>query len=128
VSRPALRGAEAVVLGGSRVTGSHKLSSDWDLGVYYRGAIDLTALAAFGTVFPPGSWGRIMNGGAWLGQTGWMVSRRGSAPAPATGRPGHGAPDVRPFAGQLRPDVDGQWASTGVKGWEAGRVRQAHDL
>jgi hypothetical protein len=62
----ALPGAQAVVLGGSRVTGGHEPSSDWDLGLYYRGAIDLTALAAFGTAFPPGSWGRIMNGGAWL--------------------------------------------------------------
>ena len=34
--------------------------------MYYRGAIDLTALSTRGTVFPPGSWGRVMNGGAWL--------------------------------------------------------------
>jgi len=27
---------------------------------------DLSPLAARGTVFPPGSWGRLMNGGAWL--------------------------------------------------------------
>jgi hypothetical protein len=40
--------------------------SDWDLGLYYRGAIDLTALEARGVVYPPGSWGRVMNGGAWL--------------------------------------------------------------
>ena len=62
----ALPGARAVVLGGSRVTATQNASSDWDLGLYYRGTIDLTALAAYGTVFPPGSWGRIMNGGAWL--------------------------------------------------------------
>jgi len=36
------------------------------LSLYYRGAIDLTALAAHGVVYPPGSWGRVMNGGAWL--------------------------------------------------------------
>ena len=61
-----LPGTNAVVLGGSHVLGSADAHSDWDLGVYYRGTIDLTALAARGTVHPPGSWGRIMNGGAWL--------------------------------------------------------------
>ena len=59
-------GTVAVVLGGSRALGSNDAGSDWDLAVYYRGAIDLTAIAARGTVFPPGSWGRVMNGGAWL--------------------------------------------------------------
>src|SRR6185503_17818466 len=62
----AMRGAVAVVLGGSRGLGSGDAGSDWDLGLYYRGAIDLAALAARGVVYPPGSWGRIMNGGAWL--------------------------------------------------------------
>ncbi|HTR03875.1 MAG TPA: nucleotidyltransferase domain-containing protein [Thermoanaerobaculia bacterium] len=59
-------GAVAVVLGGSRAAGTASASSDWDLGVYYRGPLDTSALAPFGTVHPPGSWGRIMNGGAWL--------------------------------------------------------------
>ena len=59
-------GAVAVVLGGSRAAGTASASSDWDLGVYYRGHLDTSALAPFGTVHPPGSWGRIMNGGAWL--------------------------------------------------------------
>jgi hypothetical protein len=62
----AMPGAVAVVLGGSRAVKSNDAGSDWDLGLYYRGAIDLTPLAALGTVFPPGSWGRVMNGGAWL--------------------------------------------------------------
>lgn len=62
----ALPGAVSVVLGGSRASGTNDASSDWDLGVYYRGAIDLTALAQHGEVHPPGSWGRLMNGGAWL--------------------------------------------------------------
>lgn len=62
----AMPGAVAVVLGGSRALGSNDAGSDWDLGLYYRGTIDLTALAARGTVYPPGSWGRVMNGGAWL--------------------------------------------------------------
>lgn len=61
-----LPGTAAVVLGGSRALGINDAGSDWDLGVYYRGAIDLTALSAYGNVFPPGSWGRLMNGGAWL--------------------------------------------------------------
>ena len=59
-------GTVAVVLGGSRAVRLDDDVSDWDLGVYYRGEIDLTALSASGTVFPPGSWGRVMNGGAWL--------------------------------------------------------------
>ena len=62
----AMPGTVAVVLGGSRAVRSDDEESDWDLGVYYRGEIELTALSALGTVFPPGSWGRVMNGGAWL--------------------------------------------------------------
>ena len=62
----AMPGTVAVVLGGSRALRSDDKESDWDLGVYYRAEIDLTALSALGTVFPPGSWGRVMNGGAWL--------------------------------------------------------------
>jgi len=59
-------GAVAVVLGGSRAVGTGDAESDWDLGLYYQGPIDLAALAARGTVHPPGAWGRLMNGGAWL--------------------------------------------------------------
>lgn len=55
-----------MALGGSRALGTNDAGSDWDFGVYYRGVIDLTALSAYGIVFPPGSWGRLMNGGAWL--------------------------------------------------------------
>ena len=62
----AMPGTVAVVLGGSRALNCDDEGSDWDLGLYYRGAIDLTALSTHGTVFPPGSWGRVMNGGAWL--------------------------------------------------------------
>src|SRR6266545_7860665 len=62
----AMPGTVAVVFGGSRALGSNDAGSDWDLGLYYRGALDLTALAARGVVYPPGSWGRVMNGGAWL--------------------------------------------------------------
>ena len=59
-------GTVAVVLGGSRVGAGVGEGSDWDLGLYYRGPIDLTGLAKRGTVYPPGAWGRLMNGGAWL--------------------------------------------------------------
>jgi hypothetical protein len=59
-------GVVAVVLGGSRALGSATETSDWDLGVYYRGPLELSALSSLGRFYPPGSWGRIMNGGAWL--------------------------------------------------------------
>lgn len=61
-----LRGVAAIVLGGSRASGTNDAGSDWDLGLYYRGEIDLAPLARYGDVHPPGSWGRLMNGGAWL--------------------------------------------------------------
>jgi hypothetical protein len=66
-------GTIAVVLGGSRAAGSSDANSDWDLGVYYRGSIDTSTLAMRGTVHPPGAWGRIMNGGAWLSCAGLKV-------------------------------------------------------
>ena len=69
----AMPGTVAVVLGGSRAVGTNDTGSDWDLGLYYRGVVDLTALAAYGVVYPPGSWGRIMNGGAWLRRGGEKV-------------------------------------------------------
>jgi hypothetical protein len=61
-----LPGVVAVVLGGSRALGMAVQTSDWDFGVYYRDGIDTSALSRVGTVHPPGSWGRVMNGGAWL--------------------------------------------------------------
>lgn len=69
----AMPGTVAVVLGGSRALRTDDEVSDWDLGVYYRGEIDLTALSELGTVFPPGSWGRVMNGGAWLERGGMKI-------------------------------------------------------
>ncbi|MEU9619018.1 MULTISPECIES: nucleotidyltransferase domain-containing protein [unclassified Streptomyces] len=70
----ALPGIRAVVLGGSRARGTHRPDSDWDLGVYYRGAPDVAALTALASevqgspaeVAGPGGWGPWVNGGAWL--------------------------------------------------------------
>jgi len=69
----ALRGVEAVALGGSRATGTADGASDWDIGLYYRGHPDFSLLARHGELHPPGSWGRIMNGGAWLRLDGLKV-------------------------------------------------------
>lgn len=68
-----VRGVVAIVLGGSRALGTARPDSDWDLGVYYRGPLDLSALSAWGQVYPAGSWGRIMNGGAWLSVDGVKI-------------------------------------------------------
>jgi predicted nucleotidyltransferase len=59
-------GVTSVVLGGSRAEGIFDPTSDWDIGVYYRAPLDLSRLRAYGEVHPPGAWGRLMNGGAWL--------------------------------------------------------------
>ncbi|MEV6977601.1 nucleotidyltransferase domain-containing protein [Kitasatospora sp. NPDC093806] len=75
-------GVVGVLLGGSRARGEHRPESDWDLGVYYRGALDLDALresAGPGVeVAGPGGWGPWVNGGAWLtvdglGQVDWIL-------------------------------------------------------
>jgi predicted nucleotidyltransferase len=71
-------GVVAVVLGGSRARGTHRPDSDYDLGLYYRGGLDVAALRALAAeltreppdaaidVTEPGSWGPWVNGGAWL--------------------------------------------------------------
>lgn len=62
-------GVVAVSLGGSRARGTAHARSDWDFGLYYRGAIDTEAIRALGypgQIVEPGEWGRIVNGGAWL--------------------------------------------------------------
>ncbi|MET9618922.1 nucleotidyltransferase domain-containing protein [Kitasatospora indigofera] len=63
-------GVVAVMLGGSRARGEQRPDSDWDLGVYYRGDLDLGALRALAgpevDVAGPGGWGPWVNGGAWL--------------------------------------------------------------
>ncbi|MFB7630007.1 nucleotidyltransferase domain-containing protein [Streptomyces sp. NPDC056149] len=67
-------GVVGVMLGGSRARGTNRPDSDWDLGIYYRGTLDLSALAALAAevtgdpveIHPPGAWGPWVNGGAWL--------------------------------------------------------------
>lgn len=63
-------GVVGVMLGGSRARGEHRPDSDWDLGVYYRGPLDLDALQALAgpevEIAGPGSWGPWVDGGAWL--------------------------------------------------------------
>jgi predicted nucleotidyltransferase len=74
----ALPGVEAVVLGGSRATGTARPDSDWDLGLYYRceQPLDPAAVRALGhpgVVSALGEWGPIVNGGAWLTVDGHAV-------------------------------------------------------
>ncbi|NUT35239.1 MAG: nucleotidyltransferase domain-containing protein [Hamadaea sp.] len=74
-------GVVAVALGGSRARGTHRPDSDIDLGLYYRGALDVDRLRRLahditGTptdVTEPGGWGPWVNGGGWLTVDGWRV-------------------------------------------------------
>jgi predicted nucleotidyltransferase len=66
-------GLEGISLGGSRATERHGPDSDWDLGLYTRGAFPVDAVRALaddagwpGEVLDEGQWGEVMNGGAWL--------------------------------------------------------------
>lgn len=67
-------GVVAVVLGGSRAIGAHRPDSDVDLGLYYRGRLDVAALRVLAAghadsvlgVSEPGGWGPWVDGGAWL--------------------------------------------------------------
>ncbi|GAA4262660.1 hypothetical protein GCM10022255_100220 [Dactylosporangium darangshiense] len=67
-------GVVAVALGGSRARGTHRPDSDYDLGLYYRGALDVDALRKLAAevgdepaeVTAPGGWGPWVDGGAWL--------------------------------------------------------------
>lgn len=67
-------GILGVMLGGSRARGDHAPDSDVDLGIYYRGTLDVAALGALARelggpdaeVTGTGGWGPWVDGGAWL--------------------------------------------------------------
>ncbi|SCJ87963.1 Nucleotidyltransferase domain [Anaerotruncus sp. 2789STDY5834896] len=69
-------GIDAVVLGGSRATGTAGPGSDIDIGVYYTAALDLPAFSRAATALDDahrpdcitglGAWGPWINGGGWL--------------------------------------------------------------
>jgi hypothetical protein len=70
----AVPGMVGVVLGGSRARGTHGPDSDTDLGLYYRGALDIKRLGKLARnvagpaaqVTELGAWGPWVDGGAWL--------------------------------------------------------------
>lgn len=73
-------GVVGVTLGGSHARGAADAHSDVDLGVYYRGDLDVPAVRALaGTVDPDaevserGGWGPWVDGGAWLTAEGTRV-------------------------------------------------------
>jgi Nucleotidyltransferase domain len=67
-------GVVGVLLGGSRARGDHTPDSDTDLGLYYRGTLDVAGLRALALAFAgpaaqlsePGEWGPWVDGGGWL--------------------------------------------------------------
>ncbi|HSL30847.1 MAG TPA: nucleotidyltransferase domain-containing protein [Anaerolineales bacterium] len=73
-----VKGVRGIVLGGSRARGTHRPSSDIDLGIYYHadGPLDLVALSRIatqlddehraGVITEIGGWGPWINGGGWL--------------------------------------------------------------
>ncbi|SDH28345.1 nucleotidyltransferase domain-containing protein [Agrococcus jejuensis] len=77
----AVDGVVAVVMGGSRARNAHAPSSDVDLGLYTRGAVDFDALdelaarwSSTSTRFArPGEWGPWVDCGAWLEVDGMPV-------------------------------------------------------
>lgn len=74
-------GVVGVMLGGSRARGDHSPDSDVDLGIYYRGTLDVDAIAALAmeiagpdaAVTAPGEWGPWVDGGGWLRVDGMAV-------------------------------------------------------
>ena len=70
----AVPGVLGVLLGGSRARGEHTPESDVDLGLYYRGPLDVDALGALARdvagptahVTAVGEWGPWVDGGGWL--------------------------------------------------------------
>lgn len=76
----AIDGVAGVTLGGSQARGTADAHSDVDLGVYYRGDLDVPAVRALARAADPhsevserGGWGRWVDGGAWLTVDGTRV-------------------------------------------------------
>lgn len=69
-----VRGVVGVVLGGSRARGDHWPDSDYDVGIYYRGELDVDRLGVLAKhyggpdakITRPGEWGPWVDGGGWL--------------------------------------------------------------
>ncbi len=74
-------GVVGVCLGGSRSRGAHRPDSDYDLGLYYRGPLDIEALEDMArdwstepaAVSALGGWGPWVNGGGWLRRSGVAI-------------------------------------------------------
>lgn len=76
----AISGVAGVTLGGSHARGTADAHSDVDLGVYYRGNLDVPAVRELARRFDPraevserGGWGPWVDGGAWLTVDGTRV-------------------------------------------------------
>lgn len=73
---PGITGLQAIVLGGSRGTGTDGPGSDIDIGLYYDDPLDVDALQLAAQSLDddhrpnllagPGGWGNWVNGGGWL--------------------------------------------------------------
>ena len=69
-----VRSVEGIALGGSRARGTHRPTSDYDLGIYYRDGLDIAGLQELADeysttpaeVTEPGEWGPWVDGGGWL--------------------------------------------------------------
>ena len=73
-------GVVGVTLGGSRARGDADAASDVDLGVYYRGQLDVAGIRRLAAGLDPGAtvtargeWGPWVDGGAWLSVAGTRV-------------------------------------------------------
>jgi predicted nucleotidyltransferase len=76
----AISGVVGVTLGGSHARGTADEHSDIDLGVYYRGDLDVLGVRALASTFDGaaevserGGWGPWVDGGAWLTVDGTRV-------------------------------------------------------